>query len=192
MSDPDEPPPDHCDSPSDYAKVEEVAAALDGLSALDMDKLESQARILVRGTILDPGDLINTVVERLLSADRDQRRHWHRKETLGACIYRTMKSLVRDHWRRQQLPLTPISDRVAGVGEDPDPETQLIARQELLSLLTALSDEKETSAIALALANGHSPADIRQRFRLTETEYDSALKRIRRRMLKYKVSGCQP
>jgi DNA-directed RNA polymerase specialized sigma24 family protein len=189
MTDCDDQGSDPGDSERDYATVEEVAAELARLSPSDLDKFELQASILVRGTRMEPGDVINTVVERLLTRDKDHHRHWHRKETIAGCFYRTMKSIVRDYWRKQQIPMIAISDGAAGLRADPDPEVQLIARDELLEVLKTLGDDDNTSAIALALASGDSPDEIRKRFGLTETGYDSALKRIRRRILKHKKSG---
>jgi DNA-directed RNA polymerase specialized sigma24 family protein len=136
---------------------------------------------------MEAGDLVNTVVERLLTPDGQHCRHWHRKETLVGCIYRTMKSVVRDYWRRQQIPMVAINEAAAGHHADPDPEAQSIAREELLSVLRTLSDEDNTAAIALRLAGGDSPAEIRKRFNLTATAYDSALKRIRRRLVKHQL-----
>ena len=54
------------------------------------------------------------------------------------------------------------------------------------TLLSTLGDDNNTSDIALAVAGGHSPHEIRQKFGLTETQYESALTRIRRRILKHK------
>jgi DNA-directed RNA polymerase specialized sigma24 family protein len=175
-------------SSSDYATIDEVAAELARLSALALEKIEAKAIILVSGTSLDPGDLLHTVLERLLTRDRDRRRHWHRKETLADCIYRTMRSIIRDYWRREQLGIVPISAAAAGHPDVPDPETQLIAHQELGSVLSALDDANNTSDIALALASGRTPAEVKLQFGLTETAYDSALKRIRRRLTKYKAA----
>jgi DNA-directed RNA polymerase specialized sigma24 family protein len=190
MSDSDGHVSDPSDSSSgDYATVEEVAAELAQLSPAALDKIEAQARVLVRGTDIGPGDLVNTVVERLLTRDGDHGRHWHRKETLASCIYRTMKSIVRDHWRRQQIAMTAVGASAAWLQEVPDPEAQLIARQVLQAVLTSLGDQDVTSAIAIAVASGRTPAEVRRRFGLTEAGYDSALKRIRRRILKLKASG---
>jgi hypothetical protein len=96
MTDSDDQGSDPGGSERDYATVEEVAAALGRLSSSELDKIELQVRILVRGTPMDPGDVINTVVERLLTRDEGHHRHWHRKETISGCIYRTVKSIVRD------------------------------------------------------------------------------------------------
>jgi hypothetical protein len=75
--------------PSDYATVDEVRIGLARLSPLEL-----QAGILVRATTMNPGDLINTVMERLLTRDGEHGRHWHKKETLADCIYRTMKATL--------------------------------------------------------------------------------------------------
>jgi DNA-directed RNA polymerase specialized sigma24 family protein len=188
MTDSDDQGSDPGNSETDYATVDEVAAELARLSSSELHKIELQARILVRGTPMDAGDVINTVVERLLTRDEDHGRHWHRKESLQGCFFRTMKSIVRDYWRRQETPMIAISDCAAGHRADPDPEVQTIARKELFEVLKTLEDEDNTSEIALALAGGESPAEIRNRFGLTETGYDSALRRVRRRILKYKKS----
>jgi RNA polymerase sigma-70 factor (ECF subfamily) len=185
MNDSESHEPDFRDASSEYATLEEVAAALKDLSRSELDRIELKARHSVRGTDISPHELVNTVVERLLTRDGDHGRHWHRKETLTQCFERTMKSIVRDHWRHRQVTMTAVSDGAAGLREFPDSETQLIARQELDAVLTMLSDDGQTSAIALA------PAEIRKQFGLTETEYDSALRRIRRRILKRKSSGGQ-
>jgi hypothetical protein len=186
MTDSNDQGSDPGNSERDYGTVEEVAAELARLSSSELDRLELKARILVRGTPMESGDVINTAVERLLTRDEDHRRHWHRKETIAGCIYRTVKSIVRDYWRRQQLPMIAVSDGAAGHRADPDPEVQVIARDELLEVLRTLGDDGNTAAIAVALATGDSPAEIKDRFALTETGYDSALKRIRRRILKHK------
>jgi RNA polymerase sigma-70 factor (ECF subfamily) len=183
-----------CDDEADYATAEEVAAELARLSQSppELGKIELRARTLSRGTTMDPGELINTVVERLLIRCGRHGRHWHRKEALADCFYRTMKSIVRDYWRRQKTPMVAVSAGAAGLQTDPDPELQLIARDELQELLKALDDANDTAAIALAIASGSSPAEIRRRFGLSETDYDTALKRIRRKILKHKTSGGQP
>jgi hypothetical protein len=189
MTDPHDQRSDPSDGEGDYASLEEVTAGLERVSPSEWNRIELKARILVRGTAMDAGDVINTAVERLLTRDGDRGRHWHRKETFADCMNRTMKSIVRDYWRRQQIPMVAISDTAAGLRADPNPEAQLIAQDELAKVLKALGDEDNTSAIAIALATGESPAGIRNRFELTETGYDSALKRIRRRILRHKTSG---
>jgi DNA-directed RNA polymerase specialized sigma24 family protein len=189
MKDSDEPQDDLGDQSGSYATVEEVATELSKLSQEDFDKLELQAAVLARGTGIEPGDLIHTVVERLLTPEGEHVRHWHKLETFRHCLYRTMKSIIRDYWRRQQIHMTAINDTAAGLRTDPDPEAQVVARQELQRVLQSLEDDLDTSNIALSVASGYAPAEVRERFGLTQTGYDSAMKRIRRKIAKYEASG---
>jgi DNA-directed RNA polymerase specialized sigma24 family protein len=171
----------------EHRSLAEVVAELERLPRSEQDRVERRARILVGGTTMEPGDLVNTVVERLLT----QRRHWHRQETMAACFDRTMKSVRQDYWRREQSPIIAVNDAAAGIRNDPDPENQTMVREELRRILDVLRDDQRTQEIALAMANGEKPAEIRERFGLTETEYDSALKRIRRKLMKQSPPGGQ-
>ncbi|WP_316171403.1 MULTISPECIES: hypothetical protein [unclassified Bradyrhizobium] len=189
MTQSNEPDPGSRESEAEYATVQEAAAGLARLSPSELGRIELRARLLVRGTTMEPHEVINTVVERLLTRDGKYGRHWHRKETLTDCFHRTMKSIVRDYWRRRQTPMIAISDTAAGHQAEPDPEVQMAARDELLQVLRALGDDDNTAAIALALASGNSPAEVRKRYGLSEIGYESALKRIRRRLAKHKMSG---
>lgn len=184
----------------EHATLDQVAEALAKLGPRDHGRIELVGRLMAVGTALSAGDLVNTAVERLLAG----RRHWHRKETIVGCLARTMKSVVRDWWRRKQAieitaeadalfveddngEETGIVDRAAS--DDADPERALIARRAFDELKAALQDDKNTWEIALARAQGETPEDIRYAYDLTETEYDSALKRLNRALKRLKASG---
>ena len=185
----------------EHATLDEFADALAGLGKKDHDRIELIARKLATGTSLEAGDLVNSAIEGLLTPGR---RHWHREETLIECVGRTMRSIVRDWWRRRQtVEIVTEADASfieddngdeMGIidrsrSEDPDQERVLIAREAIDEVRVALKDEKNTWEIALALANGDKPEDIRYAYELTETEYDSALKRIRRTLNKIRPPG---
>jgi hypothetical protein len=123
-----------------------------------------------------PRDLVNTVVERLLTPTGQRRRRWHRQETISACFARTMRSIVWDWWRRRQIVNfvaiggddgDTVISRVPSPG--PDPERELMAQQALDEVFTMLKDDKNTLEIALALASGGKPGEIRERYHLTQT-----------------------
>jgi len=186
--------PGHADF--DHRSLEEVRAELarfsDPAQAAEWRRIELKARTLVRGTTFEWHDLVNTVVRGLLTPSGDPgRRRWHSLETLPACFERTMRSIVRDYWRRQQNPIVPISETAAGLREIPDPEKQILARKELDGILCALDDDKGTQDIALAQAMGESAAEIKKRFNLTDTVYEAAHKRIYRVVQRWKSSGGQ-
>jgi RNA polymerase sigma-70 factor (ECF subfamily) len=184
------------DADTDHMSLEEVRAELARLStpeaAPEWRKIELKARILVRGTTLDWRDLVNTVVAGLLAPESERRRRrWHRLERFPACFDRTMKSIVRDHWRREQSPIVPINEAAAGQGEASDPEKKAAARMELDALLNALDDHRDTWKVAWLRAQGYSPVEIKRLLNLTDTDYDTALKRIRREVLRRKAAGGQ-
>jgi DNA-directed RNA polymerase specialized sigma24 family protein len=119
------------------------------------------------------------------------RRRWHREETFMACLDRTMKSILRDYWRRQQVPIVAVNDIAAGLRDAPDPEREAAARDELADISKALDDDKHTLEIAMARGRGDTPANIKSQFGLSDTEYASALKRLQRVALKRRSSGVQ-
>jgi DNA-directed RNA polymerase specialized sigma24 family protein len=193
-------PRDPEDAGGEHATLDDVGEALERFGPKDWRRIELIGRRLAVGTSLDAGDLVNTAVERLLLG----KRHWHRKETIVACFGRTMKSIVKDWWRRKQMveivteadaPLvededgdeTGVVDRARS--DDADPERVLIARRALDEVRAALEDDKDTWEIALAVAVGETPEDIRYAYELTKTQYDSALKRIRRALTRVRPPG---
>ena len=95
-----------------------------------------------------------------------------------------MRSLVQDWWRREQRPVVAANDTSAGLREEPGPHRTSAARQALADLSTILKDDKSTLEIALAIAAGQTPAELRAHYHITETEYDTVLKRIRRALQK--------
>jgi hypothetical protein len=182
------------DGEFDHRTLEEVRAELarfflNAGPTPESRKIELKARTWVRGTTLEWRDLVNTVVRGLLTPEGEPgRRRWHRLETLPACFDRTMKSIVQDYWRKQQNPIIPITDTAVGLREIPDPEKQVLAQKELKGILCALNDDKGTQDIALAHALGNSRAEIKKQFNLTETAYETALKRVQRAVRRWKSS----
>jgi hypothetical protein len=171
----------------------ELARFLDAGPTSDWRRIELKARTWVRGTTLEWRDLVNTVVRGLLTPEGEPgHRGWHRLETLTACFDRTMKSIIQDYWRREQNPIVPINESAAGLRDTPDPERQTAARSALNAILDALDDDKGTQGIAVAHALGKSPAEIKKEFNLTDTAYESALKRVQRAVHRWKNSGGQP
>jgi hypothetical protein len=92
---------------------------------------------------------------------------------------------------KRRSPIIPITDAAAGLREIPDPEKQVLAQRELREILSALNDDKGTQDFALARARGHSRAEIKKQFNLTDTTYETALKRIQRAVQRRKSSGGQ-
>ncbi|MBF0333386.1 MAG: hypothetical protein HQL40_07025 [Alphaproteobacteria bacterium] len=187
--------PDGSDE-SEYASDDEVADALRALNEADYEALMRSARVRAMGMVGQSGeDLLNTAIERLLEGER----RWRRGAPLLAVIRGILRSLSMDWWRREDLVRISLeADLALADGErpgvitgavDPSPgvERQLIAKQEMESLREAFGEDEIAWEIVLALAGGESPQEIRYAYELTQTQYDSALKRIWR--LKRKLTG---
>ena len=183
------------DADTDHRSLEEVRAELARLTspeaAPEWRKIELRAKILVRGSTIHCQDLVHTVAERLLAKEGKHRRRWHKKEIFSACFERTMKSIVRDYWRGEQNAIVPIDGAAAGLREAPDPERQAMAREELGNIRDLLQDDKNTLEIAMALAGGETRAEIIERLHLTDTEYETARKRVSRKLMRQKITGGQ-
>jgi DNA-directed RNA polymerase specialized sigma24 family protein len=177
-----------------HRPADEVRAGLNALTSPELARIVRIGRNRARGTELTGEDLLHTVVERLLEG----RRHWRIDETLVQCLARTMKSLARDWWRRQErvsikseaaLGETDANVMAAVVDDAPGVERAIIARQELDEIEALLKDDKNTLEIAQFLAEGEKPAEIREALGLTQTQYDATLKRIVRARKKIHKAG---
>lgn len=66
----------------------------------------------------------------------------------------------------------------------PDPERSLLAQEELEAIGALFADDPVVTHIITGLGDGLSAEEIRVKYGLTNTEYDSARKRMRRAMLR--------
>jgi RNA polymerase sigma factor (sigma-70 family) len=185
--------PDNGDS-SEYRSEDELRAELGKLNQKAAERLLGIARNRATGTGLAAEDLFHMSLERLLAGQR----RWRRDESLAHCIARTVKSLVMDWWRRQErVPIRNETDlgkedaaKVEAATHDaPSVERALIARQELEEIMAVLKDDKNTLEVAMMVAEGESPAEIRTAYGLTQTQYDTVLKRIVRARKKMQKTG---
>ncbi len=165
----------------------ETARALAALPKTDMLRLKAIARLRARDLPGDIGwsDLLNEAVARALDGSRQRPRG------VGITVFIAgiMRSIASEHWRRLR--------REAGIfemsGEDeadpaPDPERNLAALQALAALDQLFSGDLAASQILAGQAAGLSAKEIRETYRLSETEYDSTRKRMRRVLLRQGIA----
>ncbi|HJS90451.1 MAG TPA: hypothetical protein VJ738_10845 [Steroidobacteraceae bacterium] len=169
----------------------QTALALELIGRMDLLRLKAIARVYARG--LPPEvtweDLFQEALTRVIAGSRRPREG----VPMVAFVAGILRSLRAEHWRRASrksggndaLRLDhahddslALSDPAAG------PERTLSARQELLAIRRLFADDPAAAAIIEGLGEGLSAADIRRSSRLTETEYDSARKRIRRALIR--------
>jgi RNA polymerase sigma-70 factor (ECF subfamily) len=159
-----------------------VAAKLVG--DMNLLRLKVSARILARGLAPDIywWDLLQEAFARVLNGTRRCPPDVH----FDVFMTGVMRSIRTEYRRRQmQLHLALMRSReIAGETAAPDPERSLLAQEELEAIGELFADDPVVTHIITALGDGLSAEEIRAKYGLTNTEYDSARKRMRRALLR--------
>ncbi len=178
----------------------ETALALELVSEMELLRLKTIARLHARGLPPDVSweDLLQEAITRVLVGSRRQPQG----VTIVPFLAGVMRSLKSEHWRRTQsrsgAPRALGLDRQSGDSREidlpdpsPDPERSLVAQQELTAIRRLFADDVVALQIITGLGDGLSAERIRSRNRISKTEYDSARKRMRRRLLREGLT-CAP
>jgi DNA-directed RNA polymerase specialized sigma24 family protein len=193
----------------------ETALALKLVTEMDLLRLKTLARLHARALPPDVSweDLLQEALTRVLTGDR--------KVPSGvsavAFLAGVMRSLRSEHWRRfeaargsgtgrrrvgapseyrayptRAAALRAVA-REAGEDADPaaDPERSVVAMQELKAIERLFADDPVVLGIIDRLGEGLAPEQIRSALGLSKTDYDSARRRMRRRLLREGLT-CEP
>jgi DNA-directed RNA polymerase specialized sigma24 family protein len=168
----------------------DVACAIHGLSDVDLLRLKALARLWTRGLPGGVGwaDLLNEAIARAL----DGSRRWPPGVPLLAFLSGAMRSICDDHWRRARRDLElfvraeDLSD--PGAGEEaespPGPERILVAAQALAAVNALFADDPPALKMIAALAEGLTAREICKLYDMSERDYDTVRKRMRRALLR--------
>ncbi len=168
---------------------QEVQDSLAQMSDADLRRAERIAGFLAHGL---PGingeDLLQEVYIKLLSGDRRFPR--------GVRTLHVLKSAMESEASnaRKGRRASPIDPRYQ-VGVDADcadrrsPEVELLARQQLESLLSTCAGDPDVQRVVLVWADGLSGAEAREATGLGEKAFDAARKRATRRLAGFEVQG---
>lgn len=173
-----------------------VAREIGALSDADLLRLKALARLRARGL---PGvewaDLLNETILRVLNGSRRRPPD----VPLIAFLAWTMRSICDEHWRRvrveRRILVASGSDErdpiavLRGGPPDADPERAAAAAQMLAALYRLFARDQPVFTIIVGLANGLSAAEIRDRHGLSEKDYNTARKRMRRVLLRNSLGG---
>jgi len=175
----------------DHTAVD-AARAIRALSDADLVRLKALARLWSRGL---PGglgwvDVLNEAIVRVL----DGSRPWPPGVPLVAFLSGVMRSISDDHWRRARREYAVGDDSDLGaLVEDaegtPDPERTLAAAQALSEVNRLFANDPQVRKIIAGLAEGLGAREICQLYALSEQEYDTARKRMRRALLRSGLVG---
>jgi DNA-directed RNA polymerase specialized sigma24 family protein len=177
----------------------DIAQAIRALSDTDLVRLKALAQLWVRGL---PGgltwaDLVNEAIARAL----DGSRRWPPGVRLVAFLSGVMRSICDDHWRRVRrdhelfVPGEDLADPGA-CGEEadlpPGPERLLAAAQALAAVNSLFAHDPPALKIIAALAEGLTAKEICNLYAMSEREYDTVRKRMRRALLRSGVDWSAP
>jgi RNA polymerase sigma-70 factor (ECF subfamily) len=169
----------------------ETTRAIRALSDVDLLRLKALARVWARGLPggLDWTDVLNEAIARVL----DGSRRWPPGVSLLALLSGVMRSICDDYWRRARRDLELLVPRedfadLTAPGEEaespPDPERVLAAGQALAAIDRLFADDRPALQIIAGLADGLTAKEICRLYGMSECQYDTARKRMRRAILR--------
>ena len=175
------------------ATPEECAQALQQLSDTDWRRLDELASFRAMGLKQVEGwDLLHEAIVRMLEG----KRKWPLNIPLVIFLRETMRSIASDLWRRRQDATEVAETDTRAYREDgeglisrtadssEDLEAKAIAEQELARIDDLFKNDKRALAVITGKISGMSPEEIQRQAKLSETQYATTLRRIRRRMNK--------
>jgi RNA polymerase sigma-70 factor (ECF subfamily) len=170
----------------------DVAQAIHSLSDADLVRLKALARLWARGL---PGGLSwSDVLHEAIARTLDGSRNWPAGVPILAFLSGVMRSICDDHWRRERLEHevlvrdADLEARCAAGGAEGlvvDPERMLGAAQRLAAVNQLFASDPIALKIVAGLADGLTAAEICKLYGMSQREYDTARKRMRRALLRH-------
>jgi DNA-directed RNA polymerase specialized sigma24 family protein len=162
----------------------DVARAIHSLSDTDLVRLKALARLWARGLPkgLSWSDILHEAIARAL----DGSRQWPAGVSLVAFLSGVMRSICADTWRREELDADfAVLCATGDATEFPaDPERLLSAAQSLAAISQVFAADPAALRIIAGLADGLTVAEICKVYAMSEREYDTTRKRMRRALLR--------
>jgi DNA-directed RNA polymerase specialized sigma24 family protein len=168
----------------------DIARAIHSLSDADLVRLKALARLWARGLPGGVGwaDILHEAIARAL----DGSRKWPPGVPILAFLSGIMRSICDDHWRRarrEQKVLVRVDDLVdlcasGDEAKSPSPERVVAAAQSLAAVDRLFAADPLALKIVAGLAEGLTPTEICKFYGMSERQYDSTRKRMRRALLR--------
>jgi RNA polymerase sigma-70 factor (ECF subfamily) len=174
----------------------DVARAIHALSAADLLRLKALARLWTRGLpeVLGWSDILHEAIARAL----DGSRKWPPGVPILAFLSSVMRSICDDHWRRARRESRVLA-RDDGLDTDEvetqaatDPERVLAAAQALAAVNGLFCGDPAALKVIAGLADGLTPAEICRLYGMSERDYDTTRRRMRRALLRRGLAWSEP
>ena len=167
-----------------HASLPEVARAIAALGEADYARLAKVAKLRARGLAqVEWQDLLHDAVRRAL----DGTRRWPADIPFPLFLREVIRSLASEAWRlqgrerqlRTDASVEEILSNAAGPG---DPERSTLDQNLVAKLEEVFAGDNVALGILTCLAEGLTPGEILSGLNIDQTNYDSARRRIRRRI----------
>ena len=165
---------------------------LERVSKTDLLRLKVIARLHARGLPAGIGwtDLLHEAIVRVLDGSRKPPSGL----SMVAFLAGVMRSIKAEHWRRLRRDARTFVAGGAGEERDPapDPERSLAASEALAALDRMFADDPLALQVIEGLGEGLSAEEIRKAYAMSQTDYDSTRKRMRRALLRDGLAWRRP
>jgi DNA-directed RNA polymerase specialized sigma24 family protein len=172
----------------------DIARAIQSLSDADLVRLKALARLWTRGLPPRVGwaDVLHEAITRAL----DGSGKWPPDVPILAFLSGIMRSICDDQWRRARREtevLVHAEDLVDLCGPviSPSPERVVNAAQSLAAVDRLFASDPLALKIIAGLAEGLTPAEICELNGMSERQYDTTRKRMRRALLRCGLRGAR-
>ncbi|WP_133493436.1 hypothetical protein [Alcanivorax sp. 24] len=177
-------------SEEDYLSTNEVNAKLSCLLKADLLRLRRIAELQAHKLRdCDPDDLLAEGLDRVISGVR----RWPRgvetatfmRMVFGSIVSSKAKHAVLVSQHEVTVEVDPSGNPDAGdftteAGTNSDPADEVYAHEMLEKVASKLANDPHAQALALALGEGLTASETQSQFHMSQNQYDSARKRLRR------------
>jgi hypothetical protein len=188
------------------ATLEQIEQAIVGLSDIEWIRLRKMASGHLWGTRLgDPDALINETIGKLIAG----KRTWNVGMAFVPWMDSAMKSVADNLRSLKRLPVVVLAGDLVGGAEDPPEESldilgengetpldallteeaRAMAGKDLAKIEERFKDDQEVGWILMGLAEEMGASDIQAMGEMTQTQYETARKRLRRERERLFPSG---
>ncbi len=179
-------------APPTYATVAEVRAAVEALTDADLLRLEKVAAfransLLGLGLGISGDDLLQEAIARSITEGDGQRR-WRKGISLVKHLMAVMRNLTsnaRDALSNYRIGALASDDEdgsstATDTSHEPTPEVAAAIRQQLAAIGERFVDDDRVGLVIEGLATGMTGPQIQEDLGITQREFETAMKRLRR------------
>lgn len=187
-----------------HHSIEEVEAALRALPDSYLLRLRRWAAWKLTDNCKSEADeVISEVFDRFVTGNRK----WPHGVAFDTCFWNAVKSVISGEWdkhkRHAALHVTAVNedgeseDPLASIGSNDGNPIELFEaaevrgrRQTTIDHITGnFEADDAVTAVLIGIEHNLSPKEVQEQFELTETEYDSARRKLRRFLNKHYPNG---